>query len=636
MIEALTEYARRNRLVVEPGFSTKNVRWLASINQEGTITSLELVNPMKRRESRFTACPDLQQPELKSLPAILRAWGYPIQSAAHFLVDSCQTVALHSLGPTVSEKTLYKHETFELLIALAATEVQALQPLSLVLENSGGQLETLRGLLRQAQARDTDLISFVIDRQVILERDVWHDWWRNFRRQIAGGRETRIALIHPKLTRLGVGALSFGAPLISFDKLAFESYGLKKSENCAMSAETASAYRAALEHLLLTAQKIAGSKVVYWYDADHPTRIDPLATLLALDHREPLPLLGDIQVQRMAFHSEQVADSIAVRYHLMVMRGADGRARVQLYHSGRLVDALDGLAIWLEQSAMIGVDGLTLELHSLPQLIESFERTASKSKRKSSRDASDEAQKQKTVSAKSGALMMLLQAILEPRTNVSESLVAQVITKIQGSAGNREFAKALDRDAGYSPLRTALLAHLGLLKTWLIRSGDSRLKATLEPDHAQPSYQTGRFAAMLENVRIIAEDKPSGITMHRDFARLITDPTLLLEQCARKIHRDLRRIAARRPWLAISLEQRLEQAWQALQGVIPPHGEARDRAYFTLGYYQQTVFDNIKRDGSRPRDDPFAAPELEEDEFDAMIGDNFVLEHNDGVCHNAD
>lgn len=292
MLAQLVEYARQKGLGTEPGFTGKELRWLAGVSPAGQFTDLIPLDQAK-------TAPDLSQPEMIGMPNALRAMGYETEQAAHFLADTCAVVfglperdAAGSIRkPQEHAKNLQKQATFRLLIQLAAQGVPLLEPIARALSDPQQVQAFLQKLEAQAQKRGperlraTDKISFFVNGQCVLDCPDWHDWWRQFRAQafprsgaqgqmpsFASGELIAPASTHPKVTQLGGNA--FGHALVTYDKEAFESFGLSQGENAAVEELAATAYRAGLDALLEKAQTLGEMKVVVWYDREIPEEDD--------------------------------------------------------------------------------------------------------------------------------------------------------------------------------------------------------------------------------------------------------------------------------------------------------------------------------------------------------------------------
>jgi CRISPR-associated protein Csd1 len=293
MLGALVEYANRKVTGIEPGFTSKDIRWLAAVSLDGRFTGLI---PLENGEK---PSPDLGQPEMVGMPKALKVMGYTVEQASHFLADTCAVVfKLADLDrdgnikkPDEHARNLQKHETFKLLMQLSSKDVSNLEPIYKALSDEVQVLELQKHLIEAAarpgkdKLKATDKISFFVNGQCILDTLDWHDWWRNFRIKALGKPKAKtktsrvsemISLVtgeliepastHPKVMNLGGSA--FGFAFITYDKDAFESYGLHKGNNGAVDQYSATAYRAAIDSMLNDAKQLGEMKIALWFERD--------------------------------------------------------------------------------------------------------------------------------------------------------------------------------------------------------------------------------------------------------------------------------------------------------------------------------------------------------------------------------
>jgi CRISPR-associated protein Csd1 len=278
MLTALVDYANRKIENVETGFVPKEIRWLAGVSPDGRFTGLLSLGG----QEGIKRSPDISFSELIGMPKTFRAMGYSIEQASHFLAETCAVVfklpELNRDGnikkPDDHSKNLQKHETFKLLMRIASSELSSLEPIYKALADETQMLSFYTQLIEQTQKiakeklKVTDKISFFIDGQCLLDRTDWQDWWREFRARAFGkptiengetsdsimlslvtGKPTEPAKTHLKATKLSGGG-AFGLAFVTYDKDAFESYGLKQGENGAVDQTSVTAYRAALDSML--------------------------------------------------------------------------------------------------------------------------------------------------------------------------------------------------------------------------------------------------------------------------------------------------------------------------------------------------------------------------------------------------
>lgn len=115
MLQAPVEYARKNLSDSEPGFTTRNVRWIADISADGQLINVLPLGDDKGEQT--SKCPDMHN---------MNAGG-----RAHFLVESVQTISLHFKANEDLKKisgTREKHLYFAGLVSQAKSHANVMRP----------------------------------------------------------------------------------------------------------------------------------------------------------------------------------------------------------------------------------------------------------------------------------------------------------------------------------------------------------------------------------------------------------------------------------------------------------------------------------------------------------------------------
>jgi CRISPR-associated protein Csd1 len=199
------------------------------------------------------------------------------------LVDNLGVVCLFTEDSQNNHKLLAKHDFFVRLLAQASDAVPNLAPVAKALRNNI-TLETIRNRLTECKAKPADWVTLGVEDasgpHIFVEHNDWHAWWHAFRTNLADRRKTKKApkqrgkkgehtvarlplmrcllsgeLVEPMSTHNTIDGLSdFGGRakcmLVSFDKDAFSSYGLKQGANAAMSETMVKTYVTALNDLI--------------------------------------------------------------------------------------------------------------------------------------------------------------------------------------------------------------------------------------------------------------------------------------------------------------------------------------------------------------------------------------------------
>ncbi|ADH65195.1 hypothetical protein Mesil_3383 (plasmid) [Allomeiothermus silvanus DSM 9946] len=598
MLAQLVDYARLKGLGTEPGFTSKEIRWLVGVSPAGQWTELIPLDQAK-------TAPDLSQPDMMSLPGYLRAQGHTVEQAAHFLADTCAVVfglperdaAGNIRRPEEHAKNLQKHAAFRLLIQLAANDVPLLEPIAQALSDPQQVQAFLQKLEAQAQKRgperlkSTDKISFFVNGRCVLDCPDWHDWWRQFRAHafprsgaqgqmpsFASGELVTPASTHPKVTRLGGSA--FGHALVTYDKEAFESYGLSQGENAAVDELAATAYRAGLDALLEKAQTLGEMKVVVWYDREIPEEDDFFRDLFAPSSGEAEELQALERAHRVlqALKTGQAPPEIRnSRFFAAAMSPASGRVMVRDWQIGRLEDFVEAVTTWFEHLAIVRRSGdQSASLPGLNRLFLSLQRPKSPEQK-----LDDYLKPVKTLQ------VPLWRAALNPRLPIPYAAIAKIMESHTAEVMTGAFSEALQAQKPDAATLGRIYARMGLLKAYHIRKGES-MSTALDPQHPSPAYHCGRLMCLLAQIQEAAsESEINAGVVQRYYGAASSTPALVLGRLTRLSQHHLAKMAKDAPGLAYWFNTQLAQVWSALGSNLPRTLSLEEQSLFALGYYQQ-------------------------------------------------
>jgi CRISPR-associated protein Csd1 len=624
MLTQLVEYAQNKQLVAEPGFAPKEIKWLISISSDARFTGIIQLGDGKKGVTSG-CCPDLQLSELLAMPKALA-----VQQAAHFLADGCGVVTLlQALDKDGNAKTdsksledyaknTKKHVTFKKLIELASQTIPELEPIQTVIADDD-LIKSIRVELERKKAKPTDRVSFIVGTDQILEGRAWHGWWRNFRQtafkriapqdseepsearkpasiqrflDLATAEPTTPANTHPKLTKLGVGAIAVGASLVGYDKEAFASYGLEAGENGAVSEETASAYRAALDSMLEGAPVLGQMKVAVWYDQEIPSEDNPFSWLMRDAEVTELSAITRAKALLNAIREGKKPESLAQsRFYALAISGASGRAMIRDWHTGSFKDLVNAVNVWFEDLEITNARGSgSAKLPGLGRLLNSIQRPKS-----------PETKYDDYIKPVKMLQIPFWRTALNPRSPIPQAALVKVMQSLRASVMTGEFDGALKKpkdssdDGGASLGR--IYARMGLLKAHYNRSpnrkGDHRMTPALDENHPSKAYHCGRLMYLLARIqeKAIGEDINAGV-VQRYYGAASSTPGLVLGRLTRlsQSHIVKLRNDPSSKGLVIWLEQQVKQVWNALGKDLPRTLTLEEQSLFALGYYQQSAF----------------------------------------------
>ncbi len=573
MLENLVRYAAHHNLVAEPGFKPKEARWAIQVDPiKGYLGLQELgaAGP-KNKGTTFAMCPDLTQPEMK------RGGG----GTRHFLLDQVDVVAQMADEPDA--KLAAKHTYFVGLLRQASEVVPELAACAGALEDPS-QLARLQVDLIASKAKPTDKATFALALpeggfEFPVDSDAWHGWWRGFRRSLArdgGGDSSPEAgegpgtvrclasgeLVAPVATQFmirglaDVGGLPTGDAFASFKQDSFCSYGFVQGENAPVSEEMASAFRAALEHLLTrNVVRLGDLKVVYWFRDALPPEEDLFGTYEQGEDLAP----GAERLAAKFLHAiktgqrQDLADN---RFYALTLSGASGRIMVHDWIEGSFEELAKAQLAWFDSLAVVRRDGLGLARD--PKFM-----------------------------AVGGALVRSLDDLPRPlRVALWRSALRPDLPMPQQAltmALARFRIDVLDPD---NPLNHA---RAGVLKACLLRSpaatrdGDQNPMTHLNEAHPSAAYHCGRLVALLAELQRRALGDVGAGVVQRYYPAASTTPALVLGRLLRtsQFHLDK---------LDFGLRRILEDEIAGVVAQIEDFPQTLDlpgQALFALGYYQQ-------------------------------------------------
>jgi len=617
MLGQLVEYAHRKVSSVEPGFTTKEIRWLVSVSPDGRFTGLL---PLENGEK---TCPDLAQPEMVGMPKAFRGMGYTLEQASHFLADTCAVVFklpdLDRYGaikkPEEHQRNLQKHETFKLLLDLASQAVPSLVPIYAALSDDSQMQEFYQHLLQETQKpgkeklKSTDKISFFIDGQCILDTQEWRDWWRSFRRKtfakvesektkangrmlsLATGELAEPAPTHPKVMNLGGSA--FGFAFVTYDKEAFESFGLSQGENGAVDQVSATAYRAALDSMLNDSKQLGEMRVALWYDREIPSEDNFFEGLWEPESADVATEASALERARKtlnAIRSGEKPPSIAEsRFFAIAMSGAAGRVMVRDWQTGSLEDFVKAVKAWFSDLSITNARGSrNAKLPGLNRLLMGLQRPKSPEQK-----IDDYIKPVKMLQ------IPFWRAALNPNLPIPYGAIAKLMESHRASVMTGEFDESLKAIKPDAASLGRIYARMGLLKAYHNRKGDHVMTPSLDPNHPSKAYQCGRLMCLLAAIqeKAIGEDINAGV-VQRYYGAASSTPGLVLGRLTRLSQSHLSKISKDSPGLAFWLNGKVAEVWNALGKSLPATLTLEEQSLFALGYYQQFAFNRTKKSGN--------------------------------------
>lgn len=622
MIHALLQYAEDRGLISKPGYAKKTVKWILDFDETGR--KFTGIIPSDRD---FTTAPDLSQGELKTL-------GAQKEMGSHFLI--AYLGAFLGWGKDdKEERTMCKRrETLVWMLKAASKYDQTLEVISeALLDATISQTMRQENDHKKPAARPQDLATIRFGGRLPVEEDAWHEWWDQFRITlkktekgqalmpcVGTGELIKPVSTHPKLKKLsGVGLSQPHAPIVTFDKEAFESYGLTQGMNAAMGAETANAYVNAIDRLLensviyswrrpkrnaakeLTSDyaKLGGARIAYWYTGPEASRrkveesFDLISLILGSVNKEQVPS-EDPEEERILAESRlhQTIDSIRsgetaqaigdVRFCVLALSGAGGRAMVR--------DFMEGTILRLAEMAEQWFNDLSLDTYwgriSYPPTLEQVLTAPLTSKRP------DQDYSKWIVPAGAWRQALWRSALTGgrlPETVFARVLMAHNNTVVRGDL--------TDEEKGHEAQRRSRL-RLALVKAYLIRKGGVDMKSALDPEHPSAAYHCGRLLAVYDSLQRAALGDVGAGVVQRFYGGALTNPSGVFGQLSRMAQTHLSKLDG---GLAYIYTGRIAEIHNGIKkdgnssASYPSALDLEGQALFALGFWHQTAVINKER-----------------------------------------
>lgn len=630
MIQALLEYAESRALAAAPGFSYKDVEWI--IDSSSTSKTATLVTAgTGTRGKRFYA-PDLTQPEMKAL-------GAREGAAAHFLVAPLS----HWLGIAKDEKDQPTEAKRRQTLLNLLNDCSTLAPACGELRDLLSSDSIVNALIEQikrpgSKAKLTDKATprldgclFVKDEDwqrwwaSFVDKNDWPSWWATFRAGLqkrgavgetpsfASGALVKPAKTLGKLAKLtGVGLSQPQAPIITFDKPAFESYELSQGANAAMSDEEAKVCVTALDDLLERSviyswkrpkpkqpkqlarefAKLGGARILYWYSgpAEAVKHVEeeldvPGLGLGSVPPREPVKdeegadrvliesrLRSAINQIKSGETSVPVGD---VKFHLIALSGAGGRVMTRDYLQSSLRDIAEAAEKWFSDLSLATYRGGPSQDPKLEQVLTCPLRP---------RGDQDYL---KWVTPVGAWRQQLWRAALLggriPESAAAKALLAFNSTVVSGDLTDSEKG---DRARAHARLR------LALVKTYLIRNKGVPMQPALDPEHPSPAYHCGRLLAVYDKVQRVALGDVGAGVVQRNYGGAIVNPSGVLGRLSTLVTKHLDKIGG---GLEHTYEAKIAEIHNGIKETYPAALDQEGQALFALGFWHQIASDNAEK-----------------------------------------
>jgi len=591
MLHALKEYAEKRNMVSLPGFKERSAKYIINLDSNGKYISLSMAEGEGSKGKAFPMCPTLEQSELVSA------------KTSHFMLDTVSVVLNIPKKPDDTDeiaKAEEKHREFKKLMSMAASHDRFISKCLSALENpeifNAIQVDAIRQKLKL-----TNNITFRVGLVYPVENNAWHAWWNEFRKSIKERKqqtETDEMLcflsgepVQPEATHGKIGGLSIvggqpsGSTLVSFDKEAFESYGLEQSTNAAMGAQAVSTYVKVLDTLIQKAPRpLAGIMFLHWYKEAIPDEDDCFMELYSSEGKAEEKAADRLVEAVYSADREGKRDAISGnKYYILLVSASGGRVMIRDYMEGDYTELYNKVNSWFEDNRLVDPTGggLTRNQKMFTILCRLLPFRSSES----IKDLLSRIDKELPSISHS-----ILQSIIKS-TPLPECVAARALNYI------RSKMQQSDDEEGK---QFANLDHIacGLLKAWynrrinnISKEGVHKMSNELDTRNMSPAYLAGRMMAVLAEIQRKANEGKelnAGI-IDRYYTSASNSPSLVIGRLVGLAQHHLANIKNR--YEAERFEKILSKISVDLSvDKLPKTLSLEGKTEFALGFYYQKAF----------------------------------------------
>lgn len=477
---------------------------------------------------------------------------------------------------------------------------------------------------------DSNIIFRVLSlgNQFVHDCDEFKKQWNNILEQylselsdgqcLIDGNQTKIADLHNPIKGVD-NAQSSGALLVSFNKDAFESYGLKKGKNASVGTTAAFKYVTALNHLLRRGEnkqrlKIGDAITVFWAEsADKQTAVeaeeDWLANLINPDTEETNSPTDGQETQSLAAVLQQVAQGVPLKklrpdlnpetkFYVLGISPNAARLSIRFWYA----TTLD------EMAKHIGQHYQDLHLEPKPPKVSVLD---IRKLTNATAPIYIENGQEKTDFDKIPPQLAgnLARAVFTGQL-YPQNLLSRVLTRIQ-----------LDGKAGEKVIftRVALCKAVINREIRLNKKTTQEIPMSLDIEEKNPAYRMGRLFAVIEEMQKKALGEEIKATIRdRYWGAASATPALVFPMLERNMMNHLSKIRKTESYpygkdkkitgqkLASSLDWQVGQIKEGMETSYPKNLNLQDQGRFAIGYYHQRFTRKIKTKTGEEIENPVA------------------------------
>lgn len=579
IITRLREHAEREGLLADVAFEERKVRFVIEIDPTGKYLAL--------REPPGRTVTKGKKEVTEAFEMLVPKMGNRNDGKTPCLL--ADTIGRVLVGHDEKDADRHTHANFVAWVGEAAdaTDDPACRAVLAFLETADADPESLASLdaaLAEAKPKPGDWITFqVAGEGLVLRREAVKDHWRarfeERRAAKAQGKEPITCLAcgcqapavdsHDKLRTVPGGNPS-GVSLISADKTAFGSYGLKKSQTSPVCETCEAAYTRALQHLLDSDRTSyhdwdAQVAFAYW------TR-EPEGDLFSLSAPDPQQVGRLIKSPYTPSGRETVSDPN--EFYALSLSGVGGRAMIRDWIETTVPVVQANVAQWFVDLGIVLDRGINKDdKGNVPEGCEAGQIHHAWPLRALVRALGHK--QSQGFEVPTSAPSELFQAAI---------LGAPLSPRILDAATRR-----IRAEGSLHPARAALIKLTLNRLSRQRHEGGSEMHETLDESQANAGYRCGRLLAVLSRLQYLALGRTNATIVDRYYGAASTTPGAVFGRLLHLAQAHLAKLGATKPGAATNIRKDIEEITTRPSPLteFPRQLTLEDQGRFALGFYHQ-------------------------------------------------
>jgi CRISPR-associated protein Csd1 len=535
------------------GFSVEDIGFVITIDAEGNLVGQPEDLRVKNKSS-FDFCesvvPYTNQVNVRSGNAA---------TAPNFMVDKADYI----FGMSGNKKTQKYKESFTALIdkvCSGSSDEGVLAVKAFLAKWTTGKSVELRHWKEMCGLHGKWIaLKLQGDAGFIHERSTVKMLWANYvaKESYPLGVSFIDSAVHPLQSQYAQFKFGSGASLVSFNEVAYESYGKKKGENAQISVEAEFKSSSALKYLFKNkAQRllIGDTTTVFWAERELPveTFMGQVLNPSAGDSEAVLSVQKFLQAVRQGSLPDDLEKNKELKFYILGFSVNKARLALRFWHVCSVGDLLERLRDHF--------DNLEMERSEkdivFPGIWHLLKETA-----RDSKDISP---------VLSGALA---RAILTG-SKYPQSLYQGVISRIRADQSKKH-------PQTRNPIPNVNYLRVSILKAALIRNFNKEVPMSLDTERREDSYLLGRLFAVLEKAQLDALGKVNSTIKDRYFSAASATPASVFPRLIR-----LSQFHIGKAEFGHISDRRIAEIMEHID-LFPKHMNLQDQGLFAIAYYQQ-------------------------------------------------